>query len=63
MVPFAPYMVTTHTPGRSALQLQQQLGIARYETVWPRLDKRRRAIPCADRERLKEHVEVDETAW
>src|SRR5712691_10290018 len=28
------YLVTTHTPGLSALQLQRQLGIGRYETAW-----------------------------
>jgi hypothetical protein len=30
----AAYLVTTHTPGFSALQLQRQLGLARYETAW-----------------------------
>jgi hypothetical protein len=27
----AAYLMTTHTPGMSALQLQRQLGISRYE--------------------------------
>ena len=31
---WAAYLVTTHTPGMSALQLQRQLGIPRYETAW-----------------------------
>jgi Transposase zinc-ribbon domain len=29
---WAAYLVATHTPGISALQLQRQLGISRYET-------------------------------
>jgi len=32
---WAAYLVTTHTPGFSALQLQRQLGLKRYET-WTR---------------------------
>ena len=31
---WAAYLVTSHTAGLSALQLQRQLGIARYETAW-----------------------------
>src|SRR5262249_50277838 len=31
---WAAYLVTTHTPGFSALQLQRQLGLGRYETAW-----------------------------
>ena len=31
---WAAYLVTTHTPGMSALHLQRQLGIPRYETAW-----------------------------
>ena len=31
---WAAYLVATHTPGISALQLQRQLGISRYETAW-----------------------------
>ncbi len=55
------YLVTTHTPGLSALQLQRQLGIARYETAWAMLHKLRRAMVRPDRDPLKEQVEVDET--
>ena len=40
----AAYLVTTHTPGFSALQLQRQLGLARYETAWTMLQKLRRAM-------------------
>ena len=39
----AAYLVTTHTPGFSALQLQRQLGLNRYETAWAMLQKIRRA--------------------
>ena len=31
---WAAYLVTTGTPGISALQLQRQLDIGRYETAW-----------------------------
>jgi transposase-like protein len=58
---WAAYLVTTHTPGLSALQLQRQLGIARYETAWAMLHKLRRAMVRPDREPLRNHVEVDET--
>ena len=35
----AAYLVTTHTPGFSAVQLQRQLGLGRYETACdPRLN-------------------------
>jgi hypothetical protein len=28
------YLVGTHGPGLSALQLKRQLGLTRYETAW-----------------------------
>jgi len=52
--------MTTHTPGLSALQLQRQLGIPRYETAWVMLHKLRRAMVRPDREPLHTEVEVDE---
>jgi transposase-like protein len=58
---WAAYLVTTHTPGMSALQLQRQLGIRRYETAWTMLHKLRRAMLRPDRESLRDMVEVDET--
>ena len=58
---WAAYLVTTHTPGMSALQLQRQLGIPRYETAWTLLQKLRRAMRRSGRERLRDTVEVDET--
>ena len=39
---WAAYLVATHTPGISAVQLQRQLGISRYETAWLILQKLRR---------------------
>ncbi len=58
---WAAYLVATHTPGMSALQLQRQLGIGRYETAWTMLQKLRRAMRRPQREALREKVEVDET--
>jgi transposase-like protein len=57
---WAAYLVTTHTPGLSALQLRRQLGIDSYETAWAMLHKLRRAMVRPEREALKEKVEVDE---
>jgi transposase-like protein len=48
-------------PGISALQLQAQLGISRYETAWVLLHKLRRAMVDPDRSQLAGTVEVDET--
>ena len=44
---WAAYLVTTHTPGMSALQLQRQLGIPRYETAWTMLHIISCAAPCS----------------
>jgi transposase-like protein len=57
---WAAYLMSTHTPGMSALQLQRQLGISRYETAWLILHKLRRAMVAPEREPLKGEVEVDE---
>jgi len=54
------YLVTTATPGISALQLRRQLGIKRYETAWTMLHKLRRAMVNPAREPLTGAVEVDE---
>jgi hypothetical protein len=48
-------------PGFSALQLQRQLGLARYETAWTMLQKLRRAMVRPERDRLSGMVELDET--
>ena len=57
---WAAYLVTTHTPGLSAVQLQRQLGIS-YETAWALLHKLRRVMVNPEREPLRDKVEVDET--
>ena len=56
----AAYLMTTLTPGISALQLQRQLGLASYQTAWTMLHKLRRATVNPDRERLRGTVEVDD---
>jgi transposase-like protein len=53
------YLVATHTPGISAVQLKRQLGLARYETAWLMLQKLRRAMMAPEREPLKSEVELD----
>ena len=57
---WAAYLVATHHPGISAVQLQRQLGIARHERAWMMLHKLRRAMVAPEREPLKREVEVDE---
>lgn len=56
----AAYLMTTLTPGISALQLQRQLGLASYQTAWMMLHKLRRATVNPDREPLRGKVEVDD---
>jgi transposase-like protein len=57
---WAAYLVATHHPGISAVQLQRQLGIRRHETAWMMLHKLRRAMVAPEREPLKGEVEVDD---
>ena len=57
---WAAYLVATHHPGISAVQLQRQLGIARHERAWMLLHKLRRAMVAPEREPLEREVEVDE---
>ena len=57
---WAAYLVATHTPGISAVQLQRQLGISRYETAWYLLHKLRRAMIAPERGLLTGEVEADE---
>ena len=47
---WAAYLMTTDTRGVSALFLQRQLGLRRYETAWLMLHKLRRAMVNAARE-------------
>lgn len=60
---WAAYLVTTQTPGMSALQFQKQLGIKRYETAFLMLHKLRAAMVRPGRDRIGANwpVEVDET--
>jgi len=57
------YLVTTQTPGQSALQFQRQLGLTRYETAYMILQKLRSGMVRPDRDTIggEHHVEVDET--
>ncbi len=57
---WAAYLMSTPTPGVSALQLQRQLGLSRYETTWMMLHKLRRAMVNPERDPLSGEVEVDE---
>ncbi len=65
-MPDHAYLVTTQTPGMSALQFQRQLGIRRYETAFQMPHKLRAAMVRPDRDRKGDEwpvevVEVDET--
>ena len=57
----AAYLVTTHTPGMSALQFQRQVGLSSYQTAFTMLHKLRAAMEREGRDRLSGTVEVDET--
>ena len=58
---WAAYLMTTDKRGLSALLLQRQLGISRYETAWMILHKLRRAMVNTAREPLRGDVELDDT--
>ena len=57
------YLVTTQTPGQSALQFQRQLGLSRYETAFQILHKLRAGMVRPERDQIggEYPVEVDET--
>jgi hypothetical protein len=57
---WAAYLVTTDKRGFSALLLQRQLELGRYETAWMLLHKLRRAMVNPSRTLLQGEVEVDE---
>jgi len=57
----AAHIVTSHSNGMSALQLQAQLGLGSYKTAWLLLQKLRRSMVNPDRNPLKDLVEIDET--
>jgi hypothetical protein len=56
------YLVTTQTPGQSALQFQRQLGLSRYETAFQILHKLRAGMVRPERDQIGGvyPVEVDE---
>lgn len=62
---WAAYLVSSQTPGMSAVQLQRQLGLTRYETAFQILHKLRAGMVRPDRDRIggkpNDHVEIDET--
>lgn len=53
--------MTTDKRGASALWIQRQLGLRRYETAWMMLHKLRRAMVNANREPLHGDIELDDT--
>src|SRR5215472_1012238 len=57
----AMWRVTNAKNGLSALSVQGQLGLKRYETAWTLLHQLRRAMVRPGRDRLQGTVEVDET--
>lgn len=58
---WASYVVATETPGISALQLQRQLGLKRYEVAYNMLQKLRASMVRHDRSMIHGTIEVDET--
>ena len=62
---WAAYLLTSQTPGISAVQFQRQLGLSRYETAYQILHKLRVGMVRPDQDQIggkpDEHVEVDET--
>ena len=59
---WAAYLVTTQTPGQSAVQFQRQLGLSRYETAFQILHKLRAGMIRPERDPIggEYPVEVDE---
>ena len=57
----AAYLVTTQTPGMSAVQFARQVGLRNYETAFTMLHKLRAAMVRGGRDRIGGTVEVDET--
>lgn len=58
---WAAYLMTTYTPGLSAVQLQRQIGLSSYKTAFLLLHKLRAAMVRRGREKLRGVVEIDET--
>ena len=58
---WAAYLVATHTPGVSAVQLQRQLGISSDTTAWHMLHRLRKGMVNENRSHLAGLIEADET--
>ncbi len=58
---WAAYLVATHTPGISALQLQRQLGLTSNDTTWYMLQRLRKGMVNEKRTPLTGLIEADET--
>ena len=58
---WAVFLMSTHSNGISALQLQSQLGLGSYKTAWALAAKLRRSMLAPGRAPLQGIVEVDET--
>src|SRR5436190_23481483 len=58
---WAAFLMTTHSNGISALQLQNQLALGSYRTAWMLCAKLRRAMVNPERQLLSGLVEADET--
>jgi len=61
---WAAYLLTSQTPGMSAVQFQRQLGLKRYETAFQILHKLRAGMVRSNQDQIgghsDDHVEVDE---
>lgn len=55
------YLMATETPGMSAVQLQRQFGLKRYEPVFHVLHKLRSSMVRYNRDKIDSIVELDET--
>ena len=53
------YLVTTQTPGQSALQFQRQLGLKRYETAFQMLHKLRAGLVRPERDTIGDQYPVE----
>lgn len=58
---YAAYLVSTLTPGISALQFQRQMGLSSYQTAFTMLHKLRDGMVRVGRDKISGLVEVDET--
>lgn len=58
----AAHLITTHSNGISALQLQAKLGVGSYKSAWFLLHRLRKAMVDPDRSVLEGIVEIDESS-